>query len=457
MDALVHGACLVARVSHWPRYLHITSLPWNDSSIDTLMNCIKSSAAPHSDAANPIGILAAVTMAEHSSSRGRVRDIFPGIHLGSWQPGPKNGITDVPGVLVNTISVREQNGQVNTGLTTILPRQDWFHKACHAGIFRLNGSGEMTGSHWIEETGLLHSPILITNSFAVGPCYTGIYKHAIEKFGQGENGVDWFLLPVVAETFDGHLNDLRHFAVTPEHVVEGIRSATSDPVLEGNTGGGTGMMCQGFKGGTGTSSRVVPAERGEDYTVAALVQTNYGKLRDLRISGVPVGRILQKRAEGDLAAMAHHKAFDEAKDKRDGSIIIILATDAPLLPHQLQRLAKRATIGLARVGGYAHNPSGDLFLAFSTGNEIPVQTVTGQKRQVDPFKARALDISGVDDQTINALFEAVADATEEAIYNALCMAETMVGNMGRKVESMPLDAVKKIIAEYKKTEEVLLQ
>ncbi|KAJ4250153.1 hypothetical protein NW762_011966 [Fusarium torreyae] len=395
-------------------------------------------------------------MENNASSRGRVRDVFPDLHLGSWKPGQQNGITDVPGVLVNTLTLREKDGQVNTGLTTILPRQDWFHKACHAGIFRLNGSGEMTGSHWIEESGLLHSPILITNSFAVGPCYTGIYKYAIEKYGQGEDGVDWFLLPVVAETFDGHLNDLRHFAITPEHVVESIRTASSDPVTEGNSGGGTGMMCQGYKGGTGTSSRVVPAERGEDYTVAALVQTNYGRLRDLRISGIPVGRILQKQAEGNLAAASHHQDFDNAKDTRDGSIIIILSTDAPLLPHQLQRLAKRATIGLARVGGYAHNPSGDLFLAFSTANEIPVQTVTGQTKKVDPFQARTFDITSVDDQTINGLFEAAADATEEAIYNALCMAETMIGNMGRKVEAMPIDSVKEIITEFKKAEDMLM-
>ncbi|USW46738.1 Putative peptidase S58, DmpA, ArgJ-like domain superfamily [Septoria linicola] len=394
-------------------------------------------------------------MAEAASGRGRVRTVFPDLHLGSWKPGPQNGITDVSGVLVNTVTIREGNGQVNTGFTVILPRRDWFNKACHAGIFRLNGSGEMTGSHWIEESGLLHSPIIITNSFAIGPCYTGIYKYAIAEHGQGDQGVDWFLLPVVAETFDGHLNDLRRFAVTPERVEQSIRAATSDPVLEGNTGGGTGMMCQGYKGGTGTSSRVAPATRGENYTVAALVQTNYGRLRDLRISGIPVGRILEKQAEGVPAAAAHNQEFDQAKDKRDGSIIVILSTDAPLLPHQLQRLAKRATIGLARVGGYAHNPSGDLFLAFSTGNEIPVQTVTGQAKMVDPFQAGTFEISAVDDQTINGLFEAAADATEEAIYNALCMAETMVGNMGRRVEAMPIDAVRKIIAEYKKTEDSL--
>lgn len=393
-----------------------------------------------------------------AGARGRVRDVLPDAHLGYWEPGPKNCITDVPGVLVNTVTIREKDGQVNTGVTTILPRKDWFHQACHAGIFRMNGSGEMTGSHWIEESGLLHSPILITNSFAVGPCYTGIYKYAIEEHGQGKDGIDWFLLPLVAETFDGHLNDLRYFAVTSDHVVESIRAASSDKVPEGNVGGGTGMMCQGYKGGTGTSSRIVPntvEETSSNYTVAALVQTNYGRLRDLKISGVPVGRILQKKAERDAAATAHNASFDEAKDKKDGSIIVILATDAPLLPHQLERLAKRATIGIARVGGYAHNPSGDIFLAFSTGNEIPVQTVRGQERLVDPFKARALDISAVDDQTINALFEAAANATEEAIYNAMCMAETMVGNMGRKVEAMPLDVVRDIMAEFKKTEDQL--
>ncbi|CAG9988235.1 unnamed protein product [Clonostachys byssicola] len=393
------------------------------------------------------------TQSPNHGSRGRFREVFPDVHLGFWKPGPKNGITDVPGVLAHTVTIHEENGQINTGVTTILPRRDWFHKACHAGMFRLNGSGEMTGTHWIEETGLLHSPILITNSFAVGPCYTGIYKYAIKHYGQGKEGVDWFLLPVVAETFDGHLNDLRHFPITPEHIVESISQASEDPVSEGNVGGGTATMCQGFKGGTGTSSRVVPAEEDKSYTVAALVQTNYGRLHHLRISGVPVGRILQRKAEGDAAAKAHNEEYDDAKDRKDGSIIIILATDAPLLPGQLQRLAKRATIGLARVGGYAHNPSGDLFLAFSTANEIPVQTVTGQHRSVNPFKPRTLSVDSTDNQTINGLFEAAADATEEAIYNALCMAETMTGNMGRTVEALPLDAVKEIVGKFKEAED----
>ncbi|KFA70785.1 hypothetical protein S40288_09550 [Stachybotrys chartarum IBT 40288] len=385
-------------------------------------------------------------------ARGRLRDVMPGVHLGAWQPGPKNGITDVAGVLAHTTTIREQDGNVNTGVTVILPRREWFHKACHAGIFRLNGSGEMTGSHWIEETGLLHSPIVITNSFAVGQCYTGIYKYAIEHYGQGAGGVDWFLLPVVAETFDGHMNDLSRFAVTPEHVVEGIRQASADPVPEGNVGGGTGMLCQGFKGGTGTSSRVVPGEDGKAYTVAALVQANYGRMPSFRISGVPVGRILQEQAKRDSAGAASQSEYEAAKDTKDGSIIIVLATDAPLLPVQLQRLAKRATMGLARVGGYAHNPSGDLFLAFSTASEIPVQTVTGQRRAVDPFKPGVLKMEATDNQTINGLLEAAADAAEEAIYNALCMAETMTGNRGRTVEAMPLDKVRDIVSRFQAAE-----
>ncbi|KAH7236521.1 peptidase family S58-domain-containing protein [Fusarium tricinctum] len=388
--------------------------------------------------------------------RGRLRDVIPEAHLGFWPPGPKNGITDVPGVLAHTKTIRDESGQVNTGVTTILPRRDWFHKACHAGVFRLNGSGEMTGTHWIEESGLLHTPIIITNSFAVGPCYTGIYKYAIEHYGKGEEGVDWFLLPVVAETFDGHLNDLRQFVVEPDHVVEGITNASEVPIAEGNVGGGTGMMCQGWKGGTGTSSRVVAGADEKSYTVAALVQANYGRLQHLHISGVPVGRILQKRAANNKAAAAHDKAYDEAKDKKDGSIIVILATDAPLLPGQLKRLAKRATMGLARVGSYAHNPSGDLFLAFSTAAEIPVQTVTGQHRDVDPFKPGVIDVEATDNQTINGLFEAAADATEEAIYNALCMAETMTGNMGRTVEALPLKATREIIVKFKEAEDSFL-
>lgn len=395
-----------------------------------------------------------------SQPRQRLRQLLPNLKLGNWPAGPLNGITDVPGVLTSTNTLRpSSNSNIKTGSTVILPQKDWFNHAVYAGIFRFNGSGEMTGSHWIEETGLLHSPIVLTNSFSVGEAYRGIYEHAIRDHSS-DGAVGWFLLPVVAETFDGYLNDMTTFAVRPEHIVTGIDEASADLTPEGCTGGGTGMVCQGFKGGTGTSSRVVSGlgapgadgntPKAKDYTVAALVQTNYGRIRDFRVTGVPVGRLVMEHLEreGREPTMIHIAKAEEAKDKKDGSIIIILATDAPLHPAQLQRLAKRATVGLARVGGYGHNPSGDLFLAFSTGNKIPVQQYTADNKALDPFKPRTLSVEVTDDTTINGLFEAAADATEEAIYNSICMAETTVGHKGNEVEAIDLELLKSIMEKY---------
>lgn len=176
----------------------------------------------------------------------RLRELLPNLHLGDWAPGPLNSLTDVPGVLVHTQEILADNGNVNTGVTSILPRQDWFHNACYAGIFSFNGSGEMTGSHWINETGLLHSPIVITNSFAVGAAYQGIYEYTIKSQKVAKGNVDWFLLPIVAETFDGYLNDLSQFPITPAHIVKGLESVSSDRVREGSVGGGTGMICRKF-------------------------------------------------------------------------------------------------------------------------------------------------------------------------------------------------------------------
>lgn len=322
-------------------------------------------------------------------------------------------------------------------------------------MFRFNGSGEMTGSHWIEETGLLHCPVVLTNSFSVGACYTGIYEYCIREYSSEDGEVDWFMLPVVGETFDGYLNDISKFSVTPKDVVEGIEKASSDAVPEGNTGGGTGMMCHWFKGGTGSSSRVVNGKRvskdnkvqDAHYTVGALVQANYGKKADLRIAGVPVGRIVEEEAK-TAEQEAQETAIREAKDKKDGSIIVVIATDAPLHPLQLQRLAKRATVGLARVGGQGHNPSGDIFMAFSTAAEIPVQTIGASHRAVDPWVPSTFNLDVVDDQTINSLFVAVAEAVEESIYNALCMAESMVGFKDRKVDALDLDKVKDIVGRF---------
>lgn len=385
-----------------------------------------------------------------SSQRSRVRSVLPKLHLGYYSPGSKNSLTDVPGVLVSTQSIRKPKAtdasgktihhEINTGVTTILPRKDWFHNACYAGIFTFNGSGEMTGSHWLNETGLLYTPIIVTNSFAVGPCYSGVYEYAIREYAD-ENGLaDWFLLPVVTETYDGHLSDVAAMPVRSADAVKGIETAGTEPVEEGNTGGGTGMCCQGFKGGTGSASRVLEGVlhgQKKTYTIAALVQANYGAKRDLRIGGVPVGRILMEE-DG--------KQDEETteKKKKDGSIIIILATDAPLHPMQLQRMAKRGTVGLARVGGWGSNSSGDLFLAFSTAERInPSMKVADY---FAPSIEQSVDV--VRDMTINGLFECAADVVEEAIYNVLCMAEDTIGPLGREVKALDLDRLKSVMDRY---------
>ncbi|ROV96026.1 hypothetical protein VMCG_08015 [Cytospora schulzeri] len=390
----------------------------------------------------------------NSKPRQRLRQLLPNLNLGNWPTGPLNGITDVMGVLTHTITLQPPSEpSINTGLTVILPHKDWFSHALYAGIFRFNGAGEMTGAHFIQETGLLQSPIVLTGTFSVGDAFRGVMDHTIKQHHNEDGSVDWGLLPVVAETMDSHLNDTTRFAVKPEMVGKGIDGATADLTPEGCTGGGTGMMCQGFKGGTGTSSRVVAGfgptgadgnAQPRDYTVGVLVQANYGRIRDFRVAGVPVGRIImeQREKEGDEATLAQQAQIQEAKDKKDGSIIIIIATDAPLHPTQLQRIARRATVGLARVGSYGHNLSGDIFLAFSTANKIPVNW------DVDPFKARAFSAELTDDVTINGLFEAAADATEEAIYNAICMAETTVGHKGRKVDAIDLAQLKEIMEKY---------
>jgi D-aminopeptidase len=392
-----------------------------------------------------------------SSSRARVRSVLPKLFLGNYPTGPLNSLTDVPGVLVSTQSIRlpkteSVNGdvvhhEVNTGVTTILPRADFFDNACYAGYFSFNGSGEMTGSHWMNETGTMNTPIIVTNSFAIGPCYSGVYEFCVREYKDEDGLANWFLLPVVAETFDGYLSDIGAMSVKPGDVVRGIEMALANEgkaVEEGCTGGGTGMILAGFKGGTGSASRVVGGlVRGESvkYTVAALVQANYGAKRDVRIGGVPVGKIfLDEDAEEE--EVAKENAGDQGKVK-DGSIIIVLATDAPLHPIQLQRLAKRATVGLARVGGWGSNSSGDIFVAFSTAHKITVQD---KMSRYIPSVVQGVDI--LVDETINALFECAADAVEEAIYNVLCMAEDTKGPLGREVKAMDLERLKVVMEKY---------
>lgn len=401
--------------------------------------------------------------------RKRLRDLFPRITIGRHRPGPQNSITDVPEVLVSVQSLHKPNTTdaepipghdpsiktrhaINTGVTVILPRKDWFNYACYAGLFNFNGSGELTGSHWLEETGLLGSPIVITNSFAVGTCYSGIMRYAIREFGREKVPAPfWFLLAVVTETYDGFMNDIASMPVTEDMVVRGIDIASKDRVPEGNSGGGTGMMCQGFKGGTGSASRVIQGkvalegeeEKTVEYTVGVLVQANYGAQWDLKFGGVPVGRIMMDKAKREEWEKGIKPQKDTLEPPKDGSIIIIIATDAPLHPTQLRLLAKRATVGLSRVGGWGSNSSGDIFLAFSTAEKIPRSTSDGR---FDTAVRRRVGV--VVDDTINALFEATADCTEESIYNALCMAEDMEGPEGRKVKAIDLEHLKELLEKH---------
>jgi D-aminopeptidase len=345
--------------------------------------------------------------------RPRLRDL--GIHIGMLPTGQHNAITDVPGILVGHASVlRDQPSVVRTGVTVILPREG---KASENYVFAgwhiLNGDGEMTGLPWLEESGLLDAPIAITNTFQVGLVRDTLVRHALE----GGNDAA-FHLPVVAETWDGWLSDIGSFAITEDDVLAALRSAAPGPVAEGCVGGGTGMICHEFKAGIGTSSRVVTAGT-ESYTVGVLVQANYGSREDLRVDGVPIGKLI-----GESVVPS---AWDEAPG--GGSIIIIIATDAPLLPVQCKRLARRATIGLARVGGYGHDSSGDLFLAIATGNDLP-------RHQEGLWDLRMLPHS-----EMNPLFHAVADATEESILNALCAAETTTGQRGRVAHALPTEGL----------------
>ena len=371
--------------------------------------------------------------------RGRIRDVIPSLRLGRWPTGLLNSITDVPGVLVHTESIQPDR-DVNTGVTTILPRKDWDKFSSFAGIFRFNGFGEMTGTHWIEEGGLLSSPIILCTTSFIGDAIRGVADYCYKYLRNEDGEMTNFLCPVVAETYDGFLNDHSRFPLTSKHIERGILNASSDRVPEGNTGGGTGMICHRFKGGTGSSSRVVKGldvdGESSSYTVGVLVQANYGAKADLRIGGVPVGQILLNEDGGEGITEEPDRY---RRPQKDGSIIIIIATDAPLLPGQLQRLAKRATVGLSKVGSYGHNTSGDIFLAFSTANSIP------QQLDVAKVVPQEATVKMIDNESISTLFEAVADATEEAIYNALFMAEDMVGFKGREVNALPLQKVEEIV------------
>ncbi len=365
--------------------------------------------------------------------RARARDL--GITLGRIAPGPLNAITDVEDVRVGHTTLISGEGPlvvgqgpVRTGVTVVVPHGGNIgSEPVFAAYHVLNGNGEMTGIAWIEESGLLTSPVAITNTHSVGVVRDALIAHEVNN-GTNNRALS-FSLPVVAETYDGFLSDVNGFHVKPEHVFAALDSAASGPVAEGCVGGGTGMICHQFKGGIGTSSRVLPEDQG-GWTVGALVQANYGGRDLLRVDGVPVGReigpdVVPLPGAPDLAGA--------------GSIIVVIATDAPLLPMQCRRLAQRATLGIARMGGIAANSSGDIFLAFSTAN----RGLEGAADSPAPFSVRM-----VPNLAMTPLFEAAAEAVEEAILNALCAAVTTTGINDRVVHALPLDQLCRVLRDY---------
>lgn len=344
----------------------------------------------------------------------RIRDF--GVVIGEFPVGAHNAITDVAGVWVGHQTViRDEPSVVRSGVTMIVPREGriWSDFA-YCGVAVLNGNGEMTGIPWIDESGLLGTPIGLTNTHQVG-----MVRDALAKYLAEHDLERSFYLPVAAETWDGHLNDAESFPLTDQDAFAAIESARPGVVAEGNVGGGTGMICHEFKGGIGTSSRLVDVD-GETYTVAALVQANYGIRADLRIDGIPVGR--------SLGFDVVPSAWDGEQPESEGSIIVIIATDAPLIADQCRRLASRSTVGLARVGGYGHDSSGDIFLAFATGNHVPVGKGIHTIRTLHHDR-------------MTPLIRASADVVEESILNALCAAETMSGRHGRIAYALPTDTV----------------
>ncbi|QDU95711.1 DmpA family aminopeptidase [Lignipirellula cremea] len=368
-----------------------------------------------------------VAPASSAEPKPRARDLgvpFDGV------PGPLNAITDVPGVEVGHVTLIQGDGPlvvgqgpVRTGVTAILPRGKNSRAGCFAGGFSLNGNGEMTGVAWIDEAGALDGPVMITNTHSVGVVRDAVIEWLVKR----DPKIEW-ALPVVAETYDGFLNDINGFHVTKEHAFQALDNAKSGPVAEGNVGGGTGMRVHRFKGGIGTSSRRLTKEDG-GYMVGVLVQANYGQRDQLRIAGVPVGR--------EIPDLMPELGDVQTKPPGDGnSIIIIVATDAPLLPHQLRRVVKRAALGLARNGGVAEHTSGDLFLAFSTANPGVVES-DGE-----------VELTMLPNARMSPLFTATVEAVEEAIVNSLIAAETMAGVNGNKTYALPHDRLQAILRKY---------
>ena len=364
------------------------------------------------------------------AAKPRARDLgvpFDGI------PGPRNAITDVSGVTVGQTTLISGDGKlqigqgpVRTGVTAVLPRgKDSMTIPVFAGWWSLNGNGEMTGTTWVEESGFLEGPVMITNTHSVGVVRDAVIQWRV-RHGQPDPTGYWWSLPVVAETWDGWLNDINGFHVKPEHAFHAIDSATSGPVEEGNVGGGTGMICNEFKGGIGTSSRKLDMKAG-GYTVGVLVQCNYGVRPNLRIAGVPIGK--------EIPEFPAYASASFSEQER-GSIIVVVATDAPLVSHQLKRLARRVSLGLGRNGSISGNGSGDIFIAFSTAN--------GAAMAAD----HVVDLKMLPNDMIEPIFAATVQATEEAVINAMVAAETMTGIENHKVIALPHERLREVLKKY---------
>ena len=370
-----------------------------------------------------------MTESHRTTPSGKRRARALGIPL-EGEPGQANAITDVGGVEVGYTTLIAGDGPlvvgqgpVRTGVTAILPRgRGGIMRPVHAGSFSLNGNGELTGTLWIDETGRCQGPITITNTHSCGVARDAAIRWMVanvEDFRSGD-GLHW-ALPVAGETYDGYLSDINGFHVTPEHVIQAIDSAAVGPIEEGSVGGGTGMICYEFKGGSGTASRRVAQEE-QVYTVGAFVQANFGLRHELVVAGVPAGR---------------HLTGGALPYSGGSSIIAVIATDAPLLPHQLKRLARRIALGVGRSGSVSHNGSGDIFLAFSTANEEAVAADEGLPAA-----------SFVPDAKINPLFTAVVQSIDEAILNSLIANKTMVGRDDREVIALPHDDLCAVLKEY---------
>jgi D-aminopeptidase len=375
-------------------------------------------------------VIANAAAQDKPATKPRARDL--GVPF-DGTPGPLNAITDVVGVLVGHTTLISGEGKlqvgkgpIRTGVTAILPRgMNSMNDPVFAGWWSLNGNGEMTGTTWVEESGFLEGPVMITNTHSVGVVRDAVIAWRVNHGKPDPTGY-WWSLPVVAETWDGWLNDINGFHVKPEHAFHAIDSALGGAVEEGNVGGGTGMICNEFKGGIGTSSRRLDVKAG-GYTVGVLVQCNYGVRPNLRIAGVPVGKEIP---EDPAYASTSFSELDR------GSIIVVVATDAPLVAHQLKRLARRVSLGLGRNGSISGNGSGDIFIAFSTAN---------------PGAAAAdhvVDLKMLPNDKIEPVFAATVQATEEAIVNAMIAAETMTGIENHKVIALPHDKLRTVLKKY---------